>query len=122
MKKQIITRKSPIPAGPYSQGIICGDRIYIAGQGPVNVETNIVPLTIREQTRQTLINIKNILEEGGSSLEKVVKVSVFLTDLKYFEEFNTVYNEFFKKPYPARTTIGCQLNNILVEIDVIAEI
>lgn len=122
MKKEIKTDKSPTPAGPYSQGLMVGNRIYIAGQGPLNAETGTVPETIEGQTRQALTNIKNILEAGGASMDQVAKITVHLADLKDFEAFNKVYKEFFTPPYPVRTTVGSQLMNILVEIDAIAEL
>ncbi|WP_029423056.1 RidA family protein [Alicyclobacillus macrosporangiidus] len=122
MKQKIFTPKAPMPAGPYSQGIKVGNRIYVAGQGPLNVETGTKPEGIAAQTRQVLINIQNILEAGGAKMSDVVKVTVHLADLRDFEEFNSVYKEFFEDPYPVRTTVESGLNNILVEIDVIAEI
>ncbi len=122
MKKEIRTKNAPMPAGPYSQGIIVGDRIYVAGQGPLNPATGKVPEGIEEQTRQVLKNIQAILEAGGAKLDDVVKVTAHLADLKYFAAFNEVYKTFFKEPFPVRTTVGSQLKDILVEIDVIAEL
>ncbi len=121
MKKQIRTDKAPMPIGPYSQGLIVGNRIYVAGQGPLDVISGRVPEGVSSQTRQVLNNIRTILEAGGSSMDEVVKTTVHLADLKDFEAFNEVYQEFFTEPYPVRTTVGSQLYGILVEIDVIAE-
>ena len=121
MKKQILTDKAPMPIGPYSQGLIVGNRIYVAGQGPLDVISGRVPEGVSSQTRQVLNNIRTILEAGGSSMDEVVKTTVHLADLKDFEAFNEVYQEFFTEPYPVRTTVGSQLYGILVEIDVIAE-
>ncbi len=121
MKKQIRTEKAPMPIGPYSQGLVVGSRIYVAGQGPLDVESGKVPEGVSSQTRQVLTNIRTILEAGGSSMDEVVKTTVHLADLKDFEAFNAVYKEFFTEPYPVRTTVGSQLYGILVEIDVIAE-
>ncbi|HXK90208.1 MAG TPA: Rid family detoxifying hydrolase [Thermosynergistes sp.] len=122
MKKEIRTKNAPMPAGPYSQGIIVGNRIYVAGQGPLNPATGKVPEGIEDQTRQVLKNIQAILEAGGAKLDDVVKVTAHLADLKYFTAFNEVYKTFFKEPFPVRTTVGSQLKDILVEIDVIAEL
>ncbi|HHV53781.1 MAG: Rid family detoxifying hydrolase [Synergistota bacterium] len=122
MKKEIRTKNAPMPAGPYSQGIIVDNRIYVAGQGPLNPATGKVPEGIEEQTRQVLKNIQAILEAGGAKLDDVVKVTAHLADLKYFTAFNEVYKTFFKEPFPVRTTVGSQLKDILVEIDVIAEL
>ncbi len=121
MKKQILTEKAPMPIGPYSQGLVVGNRIYVAGQGPLDVISGKVPEGVSSQTRQVLTNIRTILEAGGSSMDEVVKTTVHLADLKDFEAFNEVYKEFFTEPYPVRTTVGSQLYGILVEIDVIAE-
>ncbi|MCL6445996.1 MAG: Rid family detoxifying hydrolase [Alicyclobacillus sp.] len=124
MKKQEIrTHLAPTPVGLYSQGLRVGNRIYVAGQGPINVQTGkIAGETIESQTRQVLGNIRVILEAGGATLDDVVKCTVHLSDLKYFDEFNKVYKEFFHEPYPVRTTVGSQLKGMLVEIDVIAEV
>jgi len=122
MKKEIRTDRSPQPIGPYSQGLVVGSRIYVAGQGPLNPETGKTPQTIGEQTRQVMTNIRNILEAGGATMDNVVKSTVHLADLKDFDAFNEVYREFFTAPYPVRTTVGSSLLGILVEIDVIAEI
>lgn len=122
MKKEIRTDKSPSPAGPYSQGLVVGNRVYVAGQGPIDASTGAVPETIEEQTRQVMTNIKNILEAGGATMDQVVKTTVHLADLKDFNAFNGMYKEFFNPPFPVRTTVGSQLKNILVEIDVIAEL
>ncbi|MCF8565725.1 Rid family detoxifying hydrolase [Alicyclobacillus tolerans] len=122
MKEKITTSNAPQPAGPYSQGIRVGNRVYVAGQGPTDPKTGTIASDdIKEQTRQVLRNIRAILEAAGSSMDCVVKSTVHLADLKYFGEFNEAYHEFFQEPYPVRTTVGSQLNKILVEIDVIAE-
>jgi 2-iminobutanoate/2-iminopropanoate deaminase len=122
MKKEITTSLAPTPVGPYSQGIQVGKRIYVAGQGPKDAKTGLTPTTIEEQTRQVLQNIQHILEAAGATMSNVVKVTAHLEDLKDFEAYNSVYNQFFTKPYPVRTTVGSQLDHILVEIDVIAEL
>jgi len=121
MKKEIRTEKAPAPIGPYSQAIAAGNRVYVAGQGPLNVETGKMPETVGEQTRQVLTNIRTILEAAGATMDDVVKTTVHLADMKDFEAFNEVYKQFFKPPYPARITVSSNLLDILVEIDAIAE-
>lgn len=121
MKKEIRTEKAPAPIGPYSQAIVAGNRVYVAGQGPLNVETGKMPEDVGEQTRQVLTNIRTILEAAGATMDDVVKTSVHLADMKDFEAFNEVYKQFFKPPYPARITVSSNLLDILVEIDAIAE-
>ncbi|HPE65083.1 MAG TPA: Rid family detoxifying hydrolase, partial [Synergistales bacterium] len=96
MKKVIRTDKAPDPIGPYSQGLVCGNRVYVSGQGPRNPETGKNPEGIKEQTRQVLKNIKAILEAGGATMDQVVKVTAHLTNLdRDFQGYNEVYAEFF---------------------------
>ncbi|RIV26169.1 RidA family protein [Alicyclobacillaceae bacterium I2511] len=122
MKEKITTNKAPNPSGPYSQGIKINNRIYIAGQGPVDVSTGEMPSGVYAQTRQVLMNIQEILSAAGARIDDVVKVTAHLVNFNDFEEFNRAYAEFFRDPFPVRTTVESGLNNILVEIDVIAEI
>jgi len=124
MKKEIVpTTKAPAPVGPYSPVIAFGDLIFISGQGPLDPKANaLVSDTIQRETRLTLDNIKNILEDVGSSLENVLKVTVYLGDMNHFGEFNEVYAEYFPSNPPARTCIqaGRLPFDIKVEIDIIA--
>lgn len=121
-KIKIQTPKAPKPVGPYSQGIKVGNRVYVSGQGPLDCESGEVPHGIEAQTHQVLTNIQHILEAADAALSDVVKVTVHLADLRDFDRFNSVYTKFFHNPQPVRTTVGSQLNDILVEIDVIAEV
>ena len=122
MKKEIVTEKSPKAIGPYSQGININDLIFVSGQIPVNAETGEVPATIKEQTTQVLKNIAYILESQGADLSNVVKTTVFIKNMNDFTEMNQVYESFFVKPYPARSTVGVARlpKDVLVEIEVIA--
>jgi len=122
MKQEICTDKAPKPGGPYSQGIKSASRIYVAGQRPTDAATGAIPESFAEQAGLCLRNVQHVLEAGGASLDDVVAVNVFLADIGYFAEFNEIYASFFKKPYPARTTISCSLRGFLVEINAIAEI
>ena len=119
-KKQIITANAPSPAGPYSQGIAADRFVFVAGQRPADPKTGEIAEGIAAQTRQVIETLASVLEAAGSSLEDVVRSTVYLSDIKYFAEMNAVYEKLMPKPYPARTTIGTQLRGILVEIDVIA--
>ncbi len=119
-KTEIRTEKAPSPAGPYSQGIVAGDYIFVAGQRQVDPETGYIPEDIQGQTRQVIKNIQSILAEHGCTLADVVRSGAYLSDLANFNSMNEVYKEMFPTPYPARTCIGTQLRGILVEIDVIA--
>ena len=106
-KREVIsTDKAPKSVGPYSQAIRAGDFIFVAGQGAFNPSTGVlVEGGIKEQTRQVLRNIQTILEAAGSNLERTVKVTVFLSEWKYFKEMNEAYTEFFKTNPPARSTV-----------------
>jgi len=119
-KTAIRTTRAPQPAGPYSQGIIANGFLYTAGFGPQDPDTGVVGDSVADQTRQVLRNISAVLAEYGLSLDDCVKTTVHLADLADFAEFNRAYEEFFTEPYPVRTTVGSQLANILVEIDVVA--
>lgn len=120
-KTLIQTSKAPAPGGAYSQALRVGNLIFTAGQGPFDPQTRqIVGTTIEEQTAQTLENIKEILAEAGATMADVVKATVHLSDLDHFSRFNQVYQGYFPDPKPVRTTVGSQLRNFLVEIDVVA--
>lgn len=108
-RKVITSDKAPKSIGPFSQAIQAGDFIFVSGQGAfVPATGKLVEGGIKEQTRQVIENIQTILETAGSSLRRVVKVSIFLTDWKYFKEMNEAYAEFFKSDPPARSTIQGQ--------------
>ncbi len=121
-KSAIATTKAPGAIGPYSQGITIGELVYTSGQLPINVETGVMPETIEEQTRQSLENVKAILEESGSSMDKVIKTTVFLSDMNDFAKMNEVYSSFFAQPYPARSAVEVARlpKDAKVEIEVIA--
>lgn len=119
-KKQIVTSNAPSPAGPYSQGLEAGNLVFVAGQRPVDPATGEMKQGIKEQTRQVLKNIESILKEVGCTLADVVRTTVYLSDISYFNEMNEVYREMVPEPFPTRTTFGVQLRGILVEIDAIA--
>lgn len=122
-KHEISTEAAPRPAGAYSQGIVAGGFLYTAGFGPQDPETGEVPATVGEQTAQVLRNIQAVLAEHGATLDDVVKSTVHLQHLKRdFAEYNEVYESYFSKPYPVRTTVGSDLYDILVEIDVVAKL
>jgi 2-iminobutanoate/2-iminopropanoate deaminase len=123
MRKVIRTSQGPLPRGPYSQAIVADGFVFVAGQAAVNPITNEQELgDVASETRRTLRNIQAILEAAGSSLGDVVRVGVFLADIKDFDAMNVVYREFFPQDQPARTTVGAQLPQIKVEIDCIARV
>jgi len=125
MKNVISTSKAPAAIGPYSQAIQVGNLVYTSGQLPIDPATGQFPEGgIKEQTRQSLTNVKAILEGAGLSMASVVKTTVFMADMDDFAEMNSVYAEFFTEPYPARSAVAVKTlpKNALVEIEVVAEI
>jgi 2-iminobutanoate/2-iminopropanoate deaminase len=123
MSKTIIkTDKSPAAIGPYNQGIVAGGFLFTSGQLPINPVTGQVPSTIEEQTVQVLDNLKAIIEEAGSSMEKVVKCTVYLQNFSDFEVMNKIYATYFTSVAPARATVEVSkmAKNALVEIDAVA--
>src|SRR5581483_8161517 len=118
----ILTNNAPPPGGPYSQAIVAGNTIYVAGQGPVDPKTRkLVGSTIEEQAAQVFENINAILQAAGFDMKDVVKVTAYLSDLSDFTKYNEVYKTYFKEPYSARTTVGSQLlMHIFIEVDCIA--
>jgi len=123
MREVIRTSQGPQPRGPYSQAIVADGFVFVAGQAPVDPSTNELELgDVGSETRRTFENIRAILEAAGSSLRDVVRVGVFLADIKDFDAMNAVYGEFFPQDQPARTTVGAQLPRIKVEIDCIARV
>lgn len=122
-KKAVRTDDAPAPAGAYSQGIVAGGFLFTAGFGPQDPVTGEVAPTVGEQTRQVLANVSAVLAEHGLTLDDVVKATVHLENLKSdFPEYNAVYEQHFTAPYPVRTTVGSDLADILVEIDVVAKL
>ncbi len=125
MSRQVVsTDRAPSAIGPYSQGIITGNLVFTAGQGGVIPGTKTVVEGVEAQTRQTLENVKAILEAAGTSMDRIVKTTVYLADINDFAAMNGVYTTFFPSAPPARTTIQAAAlpMGLLVEIEAIAEI
>jgi 2-iminobutanoate/2-iminopropanoate deaminase len=123
MRNAIVTGNAPRPIGPYSQAVVEGDFVFVAGQGCTNPLTGKLELgDVRSETKRTFENVQAILQAAGSSLDDVVKCNVYLRDIKDFAEMNEVYETFFSAPFPARTTIqaGALPGGIAVEIECIA--
>ena len=123
--KAISTQKAPAAIGPYSQAIQVGNLVYTSGQIPIDPTTGcFVEGGIKEQTRQSLTNVKAILEEAGLTMANVVKTTVFMSDMNDFADMNAVYAEFFAEPYPARSAVAVKTlpKGALVGIEVVAEV
>jgi 2-iminobutanoate/2-iminopropanoate deaminase len=120
-KRKISTEGAPKPAGPYSQAIVAGNTVYVAGQGPFNPGSGKMPAGFEDQAAQTFENIKAIVESAGATLRDVVKVNVYLADLGNFAKMNEVYKRYFQDPYPARATVGTQLlGGMAIEVECVA--
>ena len=119
----ISTDKAPAAIGPYSQAIAAGDFVFASGQLPIDPATGaFAEGGIREQTRQSLTNVQAILQEAGLGLDRVVKTTVFLSDIANFAQMNEVYAEFFAAPFPARSAVAVRdlPKGALVEVEVVA--
>lgn len=123
MKKQIATTNAPAAIGPYSQAIEANGMVFVSGQLPVNPTTGeFAEGGIKELTRQSLTNMKNILAEAGMTMDNVVKTTVFLADMADFAAMNEVYASFFEGVAPARSAVAVKTlpKNALVEVECIA--
>lgn len=122
MKKIIKTDKAPGAIGPYSQAVEANGYVFTAGQIPVHPVTGKIPEGIQAQTRQSLSNVEAILASVGLTMENVVKVTVFLQDMKMFGDMNEVYGTFFSGEYPARSAVEVARlpKDVLIEIEAIA--
>ena len=120
--KKIHSPKVHDDSSPYSQGIVHGETIYLAGQVPDDETGQIVGDRIESQTRQVIDNIESLLKEADSSLTEVISVTAYLTDMSDFEQFNRVYSEHLDEPNPARTTVAVDelAVNARLELQVIA--
>ncbi|MBS1255760.1 MAG: 2-iminobutanoate/2-iminopropanoate deaminase [Deltaproteobacteria bacterium] len=126
MPRSVIkTSNAPAPVGPYSQAITSGNLLFISGQIPLDPETGeLAGNSFAEQCNRVLLNLKNVLLAGGSGLDQVLKVTIFMTNLGQFGELNQIYSEYFDESKPARSCV--EVNNLPkgvdIEIDAIAQI
>lgn len=123
MRKCIATKKAPQAIGPYSQAVEAGGLIFVSGQIPLSPDTGeMVAGDIEGQTEQVLKNLREILSAAGSSLEQVVKITVYITNMEHFSRMNEVYARYFSQDYPARVCVEVSglPKQALVEIDVVA--
>lgn len=124
MRKIVATAKAPTAIGPYSQANVFGNLVFTSGQIPLDPESGeIIGTTIEDQTRQVLTNVKNLLEAAGSSMDKVLKTTVFIKNMDDFAKMNAIYAEFFTEgAYPSRSAVEVARlpKDVLVEIETIA--
>lgn len=123
-KHAIYTTQAPLPGGTYSQAIKTGNTIYLAGQIPVNPHTGELIEGAEAQVDQVFKNIITVVEAAGGSVDHIVKLTVYLTDLDYFPLINATMAKYFHEPYPARTTIEVSAlpKDTIIEVDAIAVI
>lgn len=122
--KEINTKKAPAAIGPYVQAIVTDNLVFTSGQLPLNPETGELVTEIKAATKQALENIKAILEEAGTSMDKVIKCTVFLADINDFAAVNEVYGQYFTDHKPARSAIqvGALPKGGVLEIEAIASL
>lgn len=122
MKKVIVSDKAPGAIGPYSQAIEANGMVFVSGQLPIDATTGDMPVNVADQTRQSLANMKFILEAAGLTMNHVVKTTVFLKDMSDFAEMNNVYTTYFDGSFPARSAFAVKElpKGASVEIECIA--
>lgn len=123
MKTIISTPKAPAAIGPYSQAILVNGMLFTSGVIPIDPETNtLIQGDVEAQARQAIGNLKNLIEASGSSMEKVVKTTVFIKDMNDFGKINDIYKEFFTSDFPARSCVEVARlpKDVLIEIEAIA--
>ena len=125
MKKQVNTSSAPAAIGPYSQGVIAGNLLFVSGQIPINpTDGSLVSDSLESQANQVFQNLRAIIQEAGTSFEHVLKLTIYLTDLENFAAVNQVMESYFNEPYPARATVEVSRlpKDVEVEIDAIVEL
>lgn len=120
MEKQIInTNSAPAPIGPYNQGVVGGNLLFISGQICIDPSTgNLKNRDLQEETHQVMQNLKNILQEAGMNFGNVMKTTIFLTDMGRFSEVNEIYGKYFEGNFPARETVQVSALPKLVNVEI----
>lgn len=121
--KEIKTNNAPGAIGPYSQAVVTGNMVFTSGQIPVNPVSGEIPESIGEQAKQVFENLKNLLEASGTSIDNVVKTTVFIKNMSDFAVINEIYGKYFSEPYPARSCVEVSKlpKDVLIEVEAIAE-
>ncbi len=122
--KEVKTNNAPAAIGPYSQAIISGNTVFASGQIPVNPANGEIPDGVEAQANQAFTNVKNLLEAAGTSIDKVIKTTVFIQNMDDFGKINEIYASYFTEPFPARSCVEvAQLpKGVLLEVEAIAEL
>lgn len=119
IKHAISTPSAPAPVGPYSQGIVAGGLLFLAGQGPFDEGGALVGETFAAQAHRTFQNLQAVAAAAGTDLGAAVRLGAYLNDLGDFEEFNAIAAQYLPAPFPARTTIKVELMGFLIELDAV---
>lgn len=124
MKQIVTTNNAPGAIGPYSQAVIANGMLFTSGQIPVDPVSGEIPAEVEKQAETSLKNLRAIVEEAGSSMDKVLKTTVFIKDMNDFGKINEVYAQFFAEPFPARSCVEVARlpKDVLVEIECVAMI
>ncbi len=122
--KEVKTNNAPAAIGPYSQAIISGNTVFASGQIPVNPSNGEIPKGVEAQANQAFTNVKNLLEAAGTSIEKVIKTTVFIQNMDDFGKINEIYASYFTEPFPARSCVEVAKlpKGVLLEVEAIAEL
>ena len=118
-RRPVLSNDAPAPSGGYSQGIVAGGFLYLAGQGPYDAAGERVGETVADQVRQVLTNLDAVAAAAGGSLQDAVRVGMYISDMAHFDEMDAEYRRFFGDPMPARTTIQSNLVGFDVEGDAV---
>ena len=122
MAKTVHTNGAPEAIGPYSQAVVHNGMVFTSGQIPVNPATGEIPEGIEAQAEQVMVNVKNLLEAAGTSMENVIKTTVFIKDMNDFGTINGIYSKYFEKDCPARSCVEVARlpKDVLMEMEAIA--
>ena len=122
--KTVVTDKAPAAIGPYAQAQIVGNLVFASGQIPIIPETGELAKGLEAQAHQSFKNVTELMKAAGTSIDKVVKVTLFITDMNNFAAINAIYAQYFKEPYPARSCVEVARlpKDVFLECEVIAEL
>jgi len=122
--KTVVTDKAPAAIGPYAQAQIAGNLVFASGQIPIIPETGELAEGLEAQAHQSFKNVCELLKAAGTSIDKVVKVTLFISDMNNFAAINAIYAQYFKEPYPARSCVEVARlpKDVFLETEVIAEL
>ncbi len=122
MSKVISTDKAPAAIGPYSQAIEVNGMVFTSGVIPVNPQTGVIPETIEEQANQAFSNLRNLIEASGTTIDKVIKTTVFIKEMNDFGRINEIYSQYFKEPFPARSCVEVARlpKDVMIEVEAVA--